>query len=323
MNIKNKIAILALLTGAFLNQNISSSDNNELLISLVYDIDCEDLDNKDCFESSCPVPIVDEMVPQGIAVVGDLFLVSSYDYAKNNQSCITVFDDVGNVINTCFLDNKAHVGGIAFDEDNSLIWVTGTNGNVNAYALSHILFSEKASSIYSNLYVGKGLTNYRNPFLDSASFLTIHNNELFVGNFSLNGAGKLKRYGISIGDDRVLTLEYKGLSYIPDCVQGVTFYTLDDEDYIIFSRSFSTEINSVLQVFHYNEEIDNFRNCVSVCLELPAMMEQVTVKNSKLVALFESSAKPYKNKVKVMEEELLNIEVDDAIKKLELKKDTR
>ena len=47
------------------------------------------------------------------------------------------------------------------------------------------------------------------------------------------------------------------------------------------------------------------------------------VKNSKLVALFESSAKPYKNKVKVMEEELLNIEVDDAIKKLELKKDTR
>ncbi len=324
MNIKNKIALLALLTGAFFNHNITTSSADDVFVSLIYDIDCEDLDNADVVkESLCSVPVVDNMVPQGLAMVEDLYLVSSYDYTKNSYSCISVIDNQGNIINTCFLNNKAHVGGLAFDEVNSLVWVTGVDGNVNAYDVNHILSSSKASPKYSNMDVGNGLNNYRNPFINSASFLTVYGNELFVGNFSLDDSGKLKRYGISINEDKTLILEYKGFSYIPNCVQGVTFYNHDNKDYIIFSRSFGTEVGSVLQVFNYNENITNYRKCVSVCLELPAMMEQVIVRNSKLVALFESAATPYKNKVSVSEENLVDVEIDDMIKKLELKKDTR
>ena len=44
----------------------------------------------------------------------------------------------------------------------------------------------------------------------------------------------------------------------------------------------------------------------------------IIVRNSKLVALFESAATPYINKVSVSEENLVDVEIDDMIKKLEM-----
>ena len=324
MNIKNKIALFLLLSGTLFARNISEVTNGYFNVSLVYDIGCDDIDKTAAVNSTnCVVPAIDTMVPQGLAIMDNLFFISFYDYSKEVNSCINVLDFNGNILNECVLDNKAHVGGIAIDKNNNLLWVCGSNGSVNAYNLDDILNKSNANSKYSDNNVGDGLYYYRNPFIKSASFLTIKDNQLFVGNFSLNKKGKLKRYTINSLENESVFLEYEGCSLIPDRVQGITFYEKDGNDYILFSRSYGVEISSLLQVFCYNDIIYDYNNEKSISLKMPTMMEQIIVEDSSLFALFESMASPYRNRVSEIEECVVNVDIDNAILTLEVKKDTK
>lgn len=296
---KRNIALLALLTGAFVSTTFTSSvydastsfkwNYNVAATSIV-------VDEAISYDTGIEIPIVEKMVPQGLTYTDDYFLVSAYDYAKKDDSCIYVLDKEGFLVNVCSLNNKAHVGGIAYNSDNNLVWVTGLDGHVNAYRLNSIINRKSVSPIYSELDVGNGLDNYKYPFLNSASFLTIKDDRLFVGNFSLTNQGIVKEYDISIDEEtRVLSLEYVRKFSIPNKVQGLSFYEKDGNEYIIFSRSYGKNCSSILQIYSYDEKIDNYndKDLISVSLELPAMLEQTTVIDNYLYSIYESGAEPY------------------------------
>lgn len=241
--------------------------------------------------------IQDDMVPQGLTIMGDYILTTSYDYSGLNNSVVYVMSKNGEYINSYVLDMDSHVGGIAYDEKNELIWIPSHLGRINAYRASDFLdFSKKeVKAIYSNIDVGNGLLNYKNPLKNSIAFLTIYNDELFVGSFSVVTPGLVKRYSISTGDEKKLSLTYKGMFNIPNKVQGMTFYRKNDSEYIVFSRSFGRNTSSILQIFSYNEDIDNYDSSLqSVTYTAPSMMEQVSLDDNFLYVIFESAAKTYR-----------------------------
>lgn len=240
------------------------------------------------------MPIEGNMVPQGITIMNDYILITSYDHNGLDNSIVFVLDKNGDVINRVTLDIKSHVGGIAFDRINDLVWIPSNNGKINAYLARDFLDKTSVSSYYRDLDVGNGLLNYKAPWKNSIAFLTIKDNDLFVGSFSLVSSGLVKRYGINIDETNGVQLDLKNIFKVPTRVQGISFYNKDEKEYILFSRSFGKSTPSLLQIFSYDENIIYYNYEVSVSYEAPSMMEQISAEDNKLYVSFESAANPYK-----------------------------
>ena len=318
----NKLTILSILTSTvIMTSSVPVDKTTNSYISSYYDVLLDDITSEYVLvdESVNYVP-QNNYVPQGIALVGDYVLTSNFDYYKDKNSMICVIDKDGKLVHKCMLDHDAHVGGIAYDEVNGLLFVTGYSGYILAYDIEDILHKDKVTAKYSNINVGDGLSNYVYPWVNSASFISIHDNELLVGNFSLRNTGKVKRYKYSIVDDEI-QLEYVSSFKIPDMVQGITFYKKDDKEYIIFSRSYGRDCPSVMQIFRYSEDIKNYgdEKLVSSSLRLEPMLEQITSRDNNIYALYESNARPYTVNQDTEFDSIPVIDADSLVKKLELK----
>ena len=321
----NKLTILSILTSTvIMTSSVPVDKTTNSYISSYYDVLLDDITSEYVLvdERVNYVP-QNNYVPQGIALVGDYVLTSNFDYYKDKNSMICVIDKDGKLVHKCMLDHDAHVGGIAYDEVNGLLFVTGYSGYILAYDIEDILHKDKVTAKYSNINVGDGLSNYVYPWVNSSSFISIHNNELLVGNFSLRNTCKVKRYKYSIVEDEI-KLEYVSSFKIPDMVQGITFYKKDDKEYIIFSRSYGRDCPSVMQIFRYSEDIKNYRDekLVSSSLRLEPMLEQITSRDNNIYALYESNARPYTVNQDTEFDSIPVIDADSLVKKLELKIDT-
>lgn len=245
-------------------------------------------------DTSIKVPIEGNTVPQGITIMNDYILISSYDYSKLDNSVVFVLDKNGALVNKVTLDIKSHVGGIAFDRINDLVWIPSNNGKINAYLARDFLDKTSLSSYYRDLDVGNGLLNYKAPWKNSIAFLAIKDNDLFVGSFSLFSSGLVKRYSININETDEVQLDLKNEFKVPTRVQGISFYNKDEKEYVLFSRSFGKSNPSLLQIFSYDENIIDYNYETSVSYEAPSMMEQISTEDNKLYVSFESAANPYK-----------------------------
>lgn len=258
-------------------------------------------------------PIHDDMVPQGLTIMNDYVLTTSYDHSGLNNSMVYVLDKSGNLVNSCVLDVDSHVGGIAYDKKNNLVWIPAHSGKLNAYRTSDFLDKKEVKACYSNLDVGSGLLNYKNPWKNSIAFLTIDEDDLYVGSFSVTSSGLVKRYSISVDEDKSIKLTYKRSFYVPTRVQGMTFYKKDSNKYIILSRSFGKATSSLLQVFSYDEEIMCYNSSIpSVSYIAPSMMEQVSLDGEDLYVIFESAAKPYRGCYDEFDD-ICVMDVDDVV----------
>lgn len=325
MKKRNKLTILSILTSAvIMTSSVPVDPTTNSYISSYYDVLIDDIVDDYTFVSENVnfVPY-NNYIPQGITVMNDYILVTNYDYYKDKNSIICVYDMDGNLVNKCVLGNKAHVGGITYDIDNDLVWVTSYCGMIDAYNSSDFLTESNITPLYKDILVGDDLENYRYPWLDTASFITYNDGYLYVGNFSLNDKGMVKKYTINIKDDEVI-LKYVDSFNIPDKVQGIAFYKKDNKDYILFSRSYGTDSPSVLQIFQYLEDVKNYRSTdlVSVTYRMEPMLEQVAIDGNSLYSLFESNARPYKLIQDKDFDSVPVLDTDEMVKRLELKIDT-
>lgn len=324
MKQRNKLTILSILTSAvIMTSSMSMSTGDKRFISSYYDVLLDSVvDDVDFSLDNINFMPEDSYVPQGISIMSDYVLVSSYDYYKNKNSIICVYDKDGNLVNNCLLDINAHVGGIAYDSNNNLIWVTSYEGKVNAYLADDIVSKDEVEPIYKDILVGKGLANYQYPWINTASFVTIYDNVLYVGNFTLSSYGRVKKYKIHLDDE--LVMEYLGSFRIPNKVQGLSFYKKNDKQYMLLSRSYGKEAASALQIFNYSEEIIDYTSddVLSVSLNLSPMLEQIVCNGDETYLLFESNAKPYKFFQNKDFDSVKVIDTPELVKKLELKIDT-
>lgn len=238
-----------------------------------------------------------KMVPQGLSISDDYIFVSMYDYSHINNSFIQVYDKEGSLVNVCSLRNKAHVGGISYDKERNLLWVSSYLGNVDAYGIFDIIHKDEAKPRYKDLYLGQGLRSYNNPFETAVSYLTMHNNSLYVGNFTLGRNGIVKQYEIDVDEERTIHLKEVNRFKVPNLVQGISFYEKDDNTYMILSRSRGIRVPSTLQIFKYDEGISDYTNPLINyrSFEFPPMIEQIATDKDSIYSLYESQSEPYRN----------------------------
>lgn len=232
------------------------------------------------------------MVPQGITLYNDYILVSAYDYLDARNSIILVLNNNGELINKCELDTNAHVGGIAYDNFNNILWVSNIGGTLNGFRINNIINNSSAKSLYRDILLGDDLINYRGS--KSISYLTFYNNKLYVGNFVNRGSGKLKEYTLE-RKGSTITFNNTNIFKVPTYVQGVTFYNSNNNDYILFSRSSGSNVPSLIQIYKFDPNCKSYDENDNKCISYEAtnMLEQISINNGKLYSVYENAATPY------------------------------
>lgn len=265
-----------------------------------------DDDSFDCLDT---LPISNSMVPQGIALSDEYTYVSMYDSLGFRNSIICVLDKECNLVNKVNLDCCSHVGGIACDEMNGLLWVSGPNGSVRAYDILDFLINDEVNAVYVNEDVGSDLFNHHGN--RAVSYLSIEDNKLYVGNYKMYANGTMKIYEIKGGTD--IDLEYCSEVTTPSKVQGVTFYSDNDNSYVLFARSCGTYNDSVIQVYKYSLDMD-CNNDSYFTLMVDPMLEQIQFDdNGNLYSIYESNAATYSDGVKDYDYKVLDF--DKVLKK--------
>ncbi|MBQ6323143.1 MAG: hypothetical protein IJI24_09730 [Lachnospiraceae bacterium] len=253
------------------------------------------------------------MTPQGICVAKDYLLISAYCHTHSHNSVIYVMDlETKAFVKEIVLPGKSHVGGIAYDPIHRYIWVTGYSeeeerASVAAFSyetMESYSLDEKCSPI------GYAL-NY--PIITQlrASFMTWHNESLYIGYFT--STRKIESYvqEFKIGENGGLITRQNtdagsfdlmpqvalpsAMFRISRLCQGIAF--IGDE--IVLSQSIGI-FRSTMRRYRYKEgnleeSFDARNRYADLAIRLPAMLEQIAVDSQgRMYLTFESAAYAYR-----------------------------
>ena len=233
-------------------------------------------------------------VPQGVCSIDDTILVACYDRKRINNSVLFIFSkDEEKML---FLDGKMHCGGISYHERTNSLFITGygidDKSFINRYDAKYILKSKDLSTVFVENVFPVDLNGelYSSAARHSSpSYLTIFNDNLYVGNFVESNyfdihAPIIKKYKILSNGD--LSSKYEVLNNPFSNTQGICLINYKDNTYYVFSRSFGRGSNSIINICRL---VDN-RFDVLNTIVYPSMLEQINNYSNNLVVIFESSA---------------------------------
>lgn len=257
------------------------------------------------YEGSFPLPGLYEpnlpgecvsMVVQGFTKAENVFVVSAYSKTEGQNSILYIMDSNGKLMKIVDLKFIAHTGGIAYDKEHDLLWVTGPEGKV--YAISW-------SSVMADAYQGEilvefdaGLVNHNGGKV--ASFLTLFEGELFVGSYVDGAAGKLNRYDLSDVNSPKLVSAVA----IPERIQGITFKrnVAGGNCYMWLSQSYQTQ-DAYLLKYTYSEQTKEYAEPLESHV-LPEGSEQIQMTDEGMYILFESAARPYRATARIPNDQI-------------------
>lgn len=202
----------------------------------------------------------DGYIPQGVTKIDDKILISAYK--ENTKSRIYIYDEKTNQYEgILILDNQAHVGGISYDKENKILFVTGNNGQVNTYSYERI---EETISNYKRLSSGKDYTIDFSNFIstdsgecffkvksnininvykgmDSKAATTYYNNgRLYIGSFEGIDDGVLVSYKLSYNKEtNTLITGDPLICGLPSATQGIAVTDYKGTKYLVTSQSIS------------------------------------------------------------------------------------
>lgn len=237
-----------------------------------------------------------DMVSQGLTRAGENLVVSAYSASGTYNSILYVMDLQGTLEKVVDLKFQAHVGGIAYDELHDLLWVTGAKGMVYGIVWSTIVDGTYDGEIQVSF--DAGLINADGAKV--ASFLTMDRGMLYVGSYVDGANGRLRCFDLT----DMYAPQIVNELVIPERIQGVTF----QEDrllgfrYMILSQGYQTEDSKLLR-FVYNERNKVYDEPQESWI-LPEGVEQIQMSASGLYVLFDSSARPYRGKTRLVNDQI-------------------
>lgn len=260
------------------------------------------------------------MTPQGLAVNKDYLFISAYCQTKEHNSVIYVLDKKsGSFIKEIVLDGIPHAGGLAYDNNHDLLWVTSEKDDtaqVITLSLADIEAYDFADSAEPIAYAD----SIELPDIKRASTITVHADDLYVAYFNDDGASVMHRYLISTKENaegkevRTLDTGKSTEEAYPDDVdkigkeiQGLAFY----QEKLMLSRSAGRKKDSTLLSFDRLVETENFTDKnASTEITMPSYLEQIAVDGKQLYILFESGAYPYRDHGNPSIDRVLRVEID-------------
>ena len=206
---------------------------------------------------------------QSITEIEDKVIISAY--RRKNYSRLYIYDIYSSELEgVIILDNKAHVGGISYDHDRNVLYVTGSKGEINSYDYDVIRNMHKEKNYIINLSDNverpveeqleiKINNNICVKKFDSdaeASTIYYYDNRLYVATFNPVGDGYLYSYKVDYDqDNKSITIidEHTKKYKIGPRVQGIAITNINDKNYLFCSQSIGIANSSIL-AYEISEE---------------------------------------------------------------------
>lgn len=262
------------------------------------------------------------MVPQGLGISEKYMFISAYCYTHQHNSVIYVLDnETGEYIKTITLPNKTHAGGLAYDPENHILWVSDKikkKASVSGMTI-------EAIEAYDNSLETPIEYIYRCPLdgLNAASYITYYNEQLIAGYFSGRDTSRMKTYQIKKDGSVSSKVKYK--NKLSGYIQGATF----DDFAAALSESYGP-FDSEIQLFlpedfaddtdYYDFSPENARYRVSDNQKLEQIVLVEYYGHRRLCLLYESAAFPYRIRNKGHIDRIIIVPealVDDLVEKSE------
>ncbi len=266
------------------------------------------------------------MTPQGMTVTEDYLFISAYCYHQTHNSVLYMIDrESGELIKEIVLQGRDHCGGMAYDPDHRIVWVSGGTTGA-AKAVAYTLESLENYSLDDSMEPLEPLYRYTLATITRNSYMNYADGALYIGYFSKSGLSQLQRLNLTengglnaqIIDSYDSRIESVMADYTVETsgqIQGVALYEDSDPMWLMLSKSFGI-YDSTLQFFNFNltSYTDTLAEAVT---RLPMKLEQITEADGQLYCLFESAAYPYRTQPGVKIDRVLVFNMEDMIPETE------
>ena len=237
----------------------------------------------------------DGFTPQGYSYVSNdeyqKIFITAYNHDGEN-SRIYVYDTEGNYEGYIVLNSKNHVGGITYDTDNNIVFVTASNGEVETYDYGalirafnlkvingettdgglHLDFDnitdkaekEKVRADYEAAFIENDISvleeiNENRFFRDTQQGMDsiyYYNGQIYSTTYTGNGELVATVYYVQKDEDgNIMSIKENFSSIVANigpAVQGISFYEENGETYLVTASS-AMGASSLLTKFRRNE----------------------------------------------------------------------
>ena len=244
-----------------------------------------------------------EFASQGLCHIGEYTLITSYDPTDRSgffksvgnhfigaedwfdtttrNSRIDIVDSEGRT-KTVNLDNKSHVGGIAFHEETGKIYVSN-DSKINIYDINDLAAVKDGGTLKP-----KDSFDFKKDSGGNAAYVQVHGDNLYAGRFSEEKNAKLIKYELDDDGNPSNPKTYK-VPYAK--VQGMEILEHNGKEYFIFSTSYGRGNDSQLVFAELTDE-GKFETITK--MTIPCMSEQISFnEDGKLGIVFESDSTYY------------------------------
>lgn len=248
------------------------------------------------------------MIPQGICVAEEYLIISAYDKSHmvtngtlhksqyKQKSVLYVMDvEKRQYLTTITLDTKCHVGALAYNPDDEIIYVADSaNGVVQRLSLERI-----RGCVDSGNDAEEEVLRFDLDAIDTMgrtpSFLAYYQEHLYVGQFArMNLTELLSNQMVVFNRDGALI--EKDTITLPYYAQGVAFADWKEETYMLVSTSYGRDKPASLYVYLMESQADG-----AVCrkkkvgeIVCPNMSEDIDIQGDSLYTCYESASNFYR-----------------------------
>lgn len=226
----------------------------------------------------------DGYMVQGFTFVKEYIIISAYhkvSFCKGKSRIYFYSVKTGKYLGFVELDNSAHVGGVTYDKEKDVLFVTGSYGKVNAYCMNSLIKALKKEGKlikYDSSNIDISLVLVGNV---SAATIYFFEGNLYVATCS--NVGKVVKYTIRYDEKKILVDKYQIISDAPACIQGICLFNYKDKRYYLFSQSYGKS-KSTIKVLD-----EEFKFIGQVTLTVPGIEGIDITCDANIYGVFENS----------------------------------
>ncbi len=248
------------------------------------------------------------MIPQGICVAGEYLLISAYDSShkvvvdsshrsdRKQRSVLYVMDVTSRqYLTTITLDTKCHVGALAYNPDDELIYIADSvHGVVQKLSLEKVVERVKAGDD-----AHAEILKFEKGAIDTQgyrpSLLSYYDGCLYVGQFARSRWGELFENEMVVFDEDGELLTKHAID-IPYYAQGVSFAEWNNKIYMLVSSSYGRDNVAQLSVYQMDKGKGGLLSCECKIgsFACPNMSEDIDIQGDAIYTCYESASNFYR-----------------------------
>ena len=213
-----------------------------ILFDKSFKLDDNNLIFKNCIGFNYKNIYDDNYVAQGFTISNDFCIISAYS-KSHDSSRIYLYEKNGSFNKFVELDNNAHVGGIAYDYTNNILFVTGSAGKINVYDYNELI---SGNILKYNVDINISKVIGENT---SAATISICDNKLYACTFE--GVGKMVVFTLNFLDGKIKVIDNKVIDNLPSAIQGISVFKYNEKLYYLFSQSYG-RLKSIIKLYDDN-----------------------------------------------------------------------